>query len=719
MKPWYQSVHLWGQVNLTEDDPEKCDLAVWEDYWEKTRVEGVIINCGGIVSYYQSRFPYQYKARTLGDKDYFGIWVKAARRAGLAVVARMDINCTGEELYRLHPEWYCRDRDQHPILSQGRYVACVNGGYYQQFIPEIFREVIERYHPEGFADNSWAGPGEGTICYCENCRRQFREAYQEELPEQVDWRNLVYRKWIRWNYEIRRKNWKYFNRVTQQYGGEDCRWFGMVNANPFRTGGRFYDLKRLTEDAPFIFCDHQSRDEGGGFEQNTWNGMLLKSASDEHILVAESMAHYYKGGRTFRLSGGEAPEVRKWMLCGVSGGISPWFHFVGGQVYDRRRMELTPDLFRWVKKNETWLNERENAAEIGVLWNQETVTYYGRDHGKEACEYPWLGMTRALSESGLPFWPVHADDLEKYADRLNLLILPNVAILTPGQEQMVLDWLKQGKGLILSGDTSLCDEEGEWRGRSRIFDMLGLAAKQCEQGLTAQKDENWLFDGAHSYLRTPQNAHPLWEKVNGTDLIPFGGKVRVAESDGCLRPEGFFVPAFPIYPPEFSWIREEGALPGIYAGTIKSGARVVYLAADLDRCYGRNHISDHRRVLEGSIRWALGKPCRMCVEAPAHVDASIYRKGKDYVIHLVNLAGTRVPPGTLEENLPIESVRVKLCVDGKITSVYGNVRDRAYEYEEREGETEIVIPRLQEHEMLIIRMDCCSSARSLHSLHRP
>ena len=94
-------------------------------------------------------------------------------------------------------------------------------------------------------------------------------------------------------------------------------------------------------------------------------------------------------------------------------------------------------------------------------------------------------------------------------------------------------------------------------------------------------------------------------------------------------------------------------------------------------------------------------------------------KGKDYVIHLVNLAGTRVPPGTLEENLPIESVRVKLCVDGKITSVYGNVRDRAYEYEEREGETEIVIPRLQEHEMLIVRMDCCSSARSLHSLHRP
>ena len=90
MEPWYQRTFLWGQVNLTEDDPVRCDLSFWQDYWKKTGVEGVIINCGGIVSYYRSRFSYQYKAQGLGEQDYFGLWNRAAREAGLTVIARME-----------------------------------------------------------------------------------------------------------------------------------------------------------------------------------------------------------------------------------------------------------------------------------------------------------------------------------------------------------------------------------------------------------------------------------------------------------------------------------------------------------------------------------------------------------------------------------------------------------------------------------------------------
>ena len=42
-KPWYQKTFLWGQVNLTENDPKECDLDFWRDYWKKSGVEGVII----------------------------------------------------------------------------------------------------------------------------------------------------------------------------------------------------------------------------------------------------------------------------------------------------------------------------------------------------------------------------------------------------------------------------------------------------------------------------------------------------------------------------------------------------------------------------------------------------------------------------------------------------------------------------------------------------
>ena len=163
MEAWYRNTFLWGQVNLTENDPQTCDLEVWKDYWKRSEAEGVIINCSGIVSYYPSEMKGQYRAAGLKDRDYFGVWNQAARQAGLKVIARMDINTTTKELFDLHPEWYCRDQENRPVMSQGRYVACVNGGYYQEFVPRVFQEVIERYHPDGFADNSWAGPGMKTV----------------------------------------------------------------------------------------------------------------------------------------------------------------------------------------------------------------------------------------------------------------------------------------------------------------------------------------------------------------------------------------------------------------------------------------------------------------------------------------------------------------------------------------------------------------------------
>src|SRR6266481_4804893 len=52
--PWYRRVLRWGQTNITEADAANYDVGWWRDYWKRTRVQGVIINAGGIVAYYQS-----------------------------------------------------------------------------------------------------------------------------------------------------------------------------------------------------------------------------------------------------------------------------------------------------------------------------------------------------------------------------------------------------------------------------------------------------------------------------------------------------------------------------------------------------------------------------------------------------------------------------------------------------------------------------------------
>jgi hypothetical protein len=172
--PWYRRAYRWGQTNITEKDPIGYDIRWWRDYWARTETQAVIINAGGIVAYYPSKYPLHHRAEFLNGRDLFGELTKAAHEDGLFVMARMDSNRAAEDFFKAHPDWFARDRDGEPIRAADKYVACINGPYYEEYVPGILREIIERSHPDGFTDNSWAGLGRERICYCTNCASKFR-----------------------------------------------------------------------------------------------------------------------------------------------------------------------------------------------------------------------------------------------------------------------------------------------------------------------------------------------------------------------------------------------------------------------------------------------------------------------------------------------------------------------------------------------------------------
>ncbi len=169
--PWYRRAYLWGQTNITEKDPVRYDIAWWRRQWKRTEVQAVIINAGGIVAYYPSRFPLHHRAEFLGDRDIFGELTRAAHDDGLFVMARMDSNRTAADFFEAHPDWFTRDATGQPYRAADKYITCINSPYYDEYLPGILREIIERSHPDGFTDNSWAGLGRASICYCDNCRR--------------------------------------------------------------------------------------------------------------------------------------------------------------------------------------------------------------------------------------------------------------------------------------------------------------------------------------------------------------------------------------------------------------------------------------------------------------------------------------------------------------------------------------------------------------------
>src|SRR6476659_8318165 len=185
--PWYKRITRWGQVNITEKDPEQYDISWWRKYWKQTQIGGVIINAGGIVAYYPTRIPLHRKAEYLGSRDLFGELCHAAHEDGIAVLARLDSNRAHEEFYIAYPDWFAVDAKGKPYRSADLYISCINSPYYEKHIPAILTEIAKMYKPEGFTDNSWSGLGRDSMCYCKYCRDSFREKAGKDIPLNKNW----------------------------------------------------------------------------------------------------------------------------------------------------------------------------------------------------------------------------------------------------------------------------------------------------------------------------------------------------------------------------------------------------------------------------------------------------------------------------------------------------------------------------------------------------
>ncbi len=680
--PWYRRVYRWGQTNLTEIDPTRYDASWWREHWRRTRVEGVIVNAGGIVAYYPSKYPLHYRAAALGDRDLYGEIVAAAREHGLAVLARMDSNRANSAFYFEHPDWFTVDAEGRPYRAEDRYIACVNSAYHDEFLLDVLREIVERSHPDGITDNSWSGLERTRICHCLNCARAFRDATGLTIPRASDWTDVNYRQWIAWNYARRVEIWELNNRVTRDAGGPDCLWIGMNSGDLVAQSTRLRDYKALCERTEIIMLDSQARPASGGFQSNAEMGKLIHGLLGWERLIPESMAMYQAGRPTFRLASKPEPEARMWVLEGFAGTIQPWWHHIGAYHDDRRQYRTAEPLFRWHETNAQYLINRRPVASVGIVWTQQNVDFYGRDSAEERVVLPRLGIREALVRARIPTVPVHADHIDRDGGDLAALVLPNLGALSDAQCAAIRRLVDRGGGLVASGETSYYDEWGEPRTEPGLADLFGVDATGVHHGSSGPADPSWETWAQHSYLRlTPERRadmygpgtpaeplaedarHPVLAGFEHTDLLPFGGRLEIVRAHSATSVPLTFVPPFPIYPPETSWMRQPtSALPALVLNEPSHRGRVAYLAADLDRCFGRDYLPDHAVLLANLVRWAARDRIPLSVDGPGLIDCHLYKQTGRLILHLVNLTspGTWRPP--LHELVPIGPVRVRVLL---------------------------------------------------------
>jgi len=704
---WYQKTYRWCQTNLTEIDAEVCDIEFWKKYWEENNIQGIVVNAGGIVAYYPSKYSLQYRSKYLKDKDLVKLFTDAAREKGIRVLARMDINRATEAFYQSHPQWFAQNKDGVPYTAGGRYLSCVNSGYYKEYIPMLLKEIIETYHPDGITDNSWQGASAKQICYCENCRRKFKKDTGLELPDQPDWNDRTYKVWIKWSFQCRIDNWDLFNEVTRKYGGEDCLWMGMVNANPVASHCALYDLKEIGERSPLIMTDHQSRDSVNGLEQNSLNGMLLHAISGWDTVIPESMANYIRGVQTFRRGSNPKLETQKWIQEGIAGGISPWVHYVGGLQEDRRQFDNCRDIMKWHLENEEYLYHRVPISNVGLVWSQMNVNFYGQDQSGVRCAQPWRGFSHALTRGRIPFIPIHADHIGRYGSELSVLILPELAVMTNEQLSAVIDFVRKGGNVIYSGATGMLDEWGELRAEFPLDELFGInrTTKTIIKKLKTAATEDWEQFSLHNYLRLQMPEHEILKRFENTDILPFGGQYYEVRSEK-LETVATLIPAFPIYPPEISYMdpaQMDSGLPMILSGETGYGGKVVYFAGDLDRRYCQYNLCDHGDILAGAVRYAMNGNEFLKVNGKGYLDCRLYRQDNRLILHLINLSGADLYPGFLEEEYAVGPFEILIKVgELPVTKAVKRCSGKTEAVENADGWVRFSVDQITSQELVVI-----------------
>jgi hypothetical protein len=60
----------------------------------------------------------------------------------------------------------------------------------------VHQEIMRKYMVDGIFTNRWSGSG---MCYCEHCRKNFRDFSGLDLPRTSDPQDPAQRQYIVWN----------------------------------------------------------------------------------------------------------------------------------------------------------------------------------------------------------------------------------------------------------------------------------------------------------------------------------------------------------------------------------------------------------------------------------------------------------------------------------------------------------------------------------------
>jgi len=373
---WMREPIRWVQTNLRETD------AALEPGRLVSQVAAfdanvLLMAMGGISAFYPTRVKFHHQSPYLPKgRDPFGEVLRLAHARGIRVVGRFDLSKTHKEAFDAHPEWFFRQAGGRPVVYNGLYQTCLNGGYYREKSIEILTEALERYDVDGLFFNMFSNPASDYsgnplgICQCDNCKRLFRSRFGRELPLSPD---ADYRAFLR---ESARSMSETIARLIRSKRPNAA----LVGTSPDITDMVFSEsntaVRRPLPLWPYASSDNVSR------ARNTY----------PHKMAINQCMSFIDFPWRFATVPQEEIRIRLWQNVAHGGAAALNMHGTMEQE-DRMALEAARPVYRWLKEHQEYYAVQSSAARVLLFAG-------GRDDAAVR------GLFRLLAEEHIPFGTV-------------------------------------------------------------------------------------------------------------------------------------------------------------------------------------------------------------------------------------------------------------------------------------------------------------------------
>jgi len=596
----------------------------------------------------------------LGNRDLFGEIVEECHKAGLKIICYMPAchQLPYQPLKRYHPEWMFRPapRKELPynslhlhIFGGPHYPLCFNSPYKEAFFTMV-KEVVTRYEIDAIFFDAWQriyfAPWQP--CYCNTCRKMFKDRYGEEMP--------LVKGGPCWS----TGKLKFIGKYSSSQRKNLNEWFKEYSSLSWKIAEETVKLVKKYRDIP-IFCHGEYylcvRDKFQGYD-----GYLLEAIPtldkryvgirlirNERKIVYPFIDNY---NGYFRVITAKKELILSGLITYLTGGIPLSGNGYGYYYAPEKSLMPMKKLSHLIKRIQQTCGDMELMKFI-ALPVPDFIRYYYREEPDgdpdmvKKVESALMGGLRLCLSNHLPVDCISQSSLEDFSilSKYRILYLPSTPVLTKSEVETVKKYVRNGGILIATGICSLLDKKGKIQKNFALKDILGISKREPDTEEKKILDTHrWAAGPSDIYLKIvskhnffkDKNLPELFEQ-DQFQLINLAKNAKVLAN--IVTGTGYKILS-----------------PGIILINFGKG-KVLYISGTLENLYIKMRSSIIKDLFHILISGLFNKKLPFETNLPDTVFLIPWISDKSLVVHLVNHTGS-IHEGLPGENWPFEPPRL-------------------------------------------------------------